>query len=270
MKLIFVMALGVMMVAGYAAAYAFDHSHSRWNELLKEHVVWINDGVASEVDYAGFKKDRDKLQAYLKGLSDVSKKEFDGWSKDRQLAFLINAYNGFTIEYILTKYPDIASIKELGSLFQSAWKRVFFTLLGEKRHLDWIEHEMIREPGVYDEPRIHAAVNCASIGCPALRDEAFVPDRLEAQMEDNMRRFLRDSSRNRYNPKTGRLEVSKVFDWFRVDFESGYKGIDSLAEFFSQYAELLADDPQHQQKIRNQEARISFLSYDWGLNDISS
>ena len=103
-------------------------------------------------------------------------------------------------------------------MFGSPWKEKFFTLLGREAHLDQIEHEMLRKPGVYDEPRVHYAVNCASIGCPMLREEAFVAARLEAQLEEQARRFLSDRTRNRFNPATGKLEVSEIFKWFKEDW----------------------------------------------------
>ncbi|MEE4359352.1 MAG: DUF547 domain-containing protein [Desulfococcaceae bacterium] len=248
--------------------YAFDHSHGIWDGLLKKYVKITAGGNASQADYAGFRKDQALLEKYQQELSAVSLPEFEKWTKDRQLAFLINAYNAFTIALILTKYPDIRSIKDTGSLFRSPWKKQFFRLLGEKRHLDWVEHEMIREPGVYDDPRIHTAVNCASVGCPALRSEAFVPEKLDTQLEDSMRNFLKDSSRNRY--RKGNLEVSKVFDWYREDFQKGYKGIHSLRAFFARYAHLLSTVPAEQEQIRQQKADIIFLDYDWSLNDVKS
>ena len=248
---------------------AFDHTHSRWNGLLAKHVRWISGGTASQVDYTGFKADNSLLEAYLNDLSAVFQTEFDAWGKDRQLAFLINAYNAFTIQLILTEYPEVDSIKDLGSFFTNPWKKKFFTLLDEKRHLDWVEHEKIRKPGIYDDPRIHSAVNCASIGCPALRNEAFVADELDSQLEDNMRRFLTDKSRNRYNPKTGNLEVSKVFDWYREDFQKGYLGINSLKEFFAGYADLLSNTSEGRERVRKGQAKIIFLRYDWNLNDAS-
>lgn len=247
----------------------FDHSHSVWDDLLKKHVVWINGGVASEVDYAGFQKDRGRLKTYLDDLSAVSSEEFQRWTKDRQLAFLINAYNAFTIELIMTEYPKLESIKDIGGLFSNPWKKEFFTLLGGKRNLDWIEHERIRQPGVYDDPRIHAGVNCASIGCPALRDEAFVGTRIDTQLEDQMKRFLGDQTRNRYNAEAGELRVSKIFDWFKKDFTSGYMGYDSRKEFFADYAEELADTPEGREKVKKGEYDLEFLDYDWGLNDLS-
>jgi hypothetical protein len=241
-------------------APAFDHQYSLWDRLLHQHVSWISKGTASQVDYAGLQKDRRMLNDYLQSLSAVSRSEFTGWSKPQQLAFLINAYNAFTVELILSKYPDLESIKDLGSFLSSPWKKEFFTLFGEPHHLDYIEHELIRALGVYNEPRIHFAVVCASIGCPALRDEAFTADKLNDQLEDSMRRFLGDRSRNRYDPNTGKLEVSKLFDWYGDDFGS-------LKSVLARYAELLADDPEQQQRIRNGTVEIEYLDYDWRLND---
>jgi len=192
--------------------------------------------------------------------------EFERWNKDQQLAFLINAYNAFTIDLILTEYPQVESIKDLGSFLQSPWKKRFFTLLGQERHLDELEHEMIRAKGVYDEPRIHVAVVCASIGCPALRDEAYVADRLDAQLEDSFKRFLSDRSRNRYNPQAGKLEVSKIFSWYKEDFDDGR--FSSLNDMFARYANLLADAPANRQHIQQGNVPIDYLDYDWALNDV--
>ena len=150
--------------------------------------ILIDDGKASQVRYAEFAKDRAQLKAYLDSLSKVTESEFAGWSKPEQMAFLINAYNAFTIEKILTRYPDIKSIWDFGKVFGNPFKDRFFTLLGKEATLDRIEHETLRKKGVYDEPRVHFAVNCASIGCPMLREEAYVAERLEAQLEEQARR----------------------------------------------------------------------------------
>src|SRR6185295_5475957 len=147
-----------------------------------------------------------------KALSGVSEKEFKGWAREEQMAFLINAYNAFTMEKVLTRYPDIRSIWDFGKVFGNPFKDEFFSLLGRKSSLDGIEHGLLRKKGAYDEPRIHFAVNCASVGCPMLREEAYVAERLEAQLEEQARRFLADRSRNRF--AGGRLEVSRIFDWY--------------------------------------------------------
>ena len=188
-------ALALTLVLASPVWAAVDHAYPQWDALLKKHVRWLPDGKQSRVDYAGFQSDRAALKQVLAGLSAVTPAEFGGFRKAQQMAFLINAYNAFTVELILTQYPKLKSIKDLGSFFRSPWKIEFFTLLGAQRHLDWIEHEQLRPR--YQTPLVHAAVNCASIGCPALRDEAFVADRLDAQLEDGMRRFMGDRTRNR-------------------------------------------------------------------------
>jgi hypothetical protein len=242
----------------------FDHGYAAWETLVKKHVRWLPDGKQSRVDYAGFQADRAALKQVLGTLSAVPKAEFDGWTKPQRMAFLINAYNAFTVELILTKYPDLKSIKDLGSFVQSPWKKKFFRLLGEERHLDWIEHEQLRP--LYAEPRVHAAVNCASIGCPALRDEAFTAAKLEAQLADGMQRFMADRTRNRV--RGGRLEVSAIFKWFREDFEQGHQGWSKLEDVFARYAVQLSDDAAEQAQLRAGTLPISHLDYDWSLNAV--
>jgi hypothetical protein len=262
---------GLLLVTSLAFAQ-FDHTHGAWTSLLRKHVVLLHEGKASQVRYAEFAKDRAALKSYLESLSKVTDAEFRAWSKPQQMAFLINAYNAYTVEKILTKYPDLKSIRDFGTVFGNPWKDKFFTLLGREAYLDWIEHEVLRAKGVYGEPRVHYAVNCASIGCPMLREEAYVADRLDAQLEQQAVRFLSDRSRNRYNDRTGQLEVSKIFDWFKDDWQSEYRGIGngepirSREQYFARYAKQLADSADAQAKIAGQKAGLVFLDYDWTLN----
>ena len=258
----YLIALLITLLPGFAFA-AFDHSHAQWDALTKKHVAWLPGGHASQVDYNGFQADRQALKSYLDGVSTVNQADYDGWSKSQKLAFLINAYNAFTVELILTGYPQVKSIKDLGSLVKSPWKKKFFTLLGKERGLDDIEQGMIRAPGSFDEARIHMAANCASIGCPALRDEAYVADKLDAQLENGVVRFLSDHSRNRFNPQSGRLEVSKIFDWYAKDFAARAGSVEA---WLAKYAETLVGDPKQQQLIRDKKAKLDFLDYDWKLN----
>lgn len=261
----YLLAMTLLLLAGMAQA--FDHKHAAWQDLLAKHVKPLAGGNASAVDYAALKNERPALQAYLANLAAVSEADYGKWSKPQRLVFLINAYNAWTVELILTKYPDLESIKDLGSVFQSPWKKKFFSLLGQERSLDDVEHGLIRAPGVFDDPRIHAAVVCASIGCPMLRAEAFVAERLETQLDDGMRRFLADTSRNRFDAASGRLLVSKIFDWYGKDFEKGHKGYDSLKATFARHAVQLAATPEAQAKVRSGDYRLEFLDYDWKLND---
>jgi len=263
----------VLLTLTALPALGFDHKHSEWDSLLQRHVAWQPGGHESKVDYAAIKQERPALRIYLARLSAVTPAEFAGWTREQRLAFLINAYNAFTVELILTRYPDLKSIRDFGTviheglMLNSPWKKSFFSLLGKEQTLDGVEHGMIRTPGAYDDPRVHMAVNCASIGCPALRPEAYTADKLDAQLDDQVARFLSDKTRNRYEPDRQVLEVSKIFDWYGKDFARGYRGIASLPDFFARYAAQLADRPQDQARVREHKAKIRFLGYDWTLND---
>ncbi len=264
----------VVLTLPIACAHAqFDHQHRTWDALLKKHVVLVNEGTASRVRYEGFVRDRAALKAYLDSLAEVTRAEFNTWTTAQRMAFLINAYNAFTIDKILTRYPDIHSIWDFGKLFGNPFKDEFFMLFGEPFSLDRIEHGMLRKPGAYDEPRVHFAVNCASVGCPMLREESYVGTRLDAQLEEQTRRFLSDRTRNRFDRAASRLEVSQIFKWYEVDWTSGYRGFASDAvplhsreQFFAAYADLLADTEQDRDLIRARKAPLAFLDYDWSLN----
>ncbi|MFP5306394.1 MAG: DUF547 domain-containing protein [Gammaproteobacteria bacterium] len=243
------------------AASAFDHGYADYGRLLSAHVRWTASGHASVVDYDGLQREHAQLRAALAQWSAVEQGTFDGWTRAQQMAFLINAYNGFTLELILTRYPDLKSIRDLGSLLRSPWKQPFFTLLGERRTLDWIEHDVLRPR--YRDARVHFAVNCASIGCPALRPEPYVAERLDGQLDDQTRRFLTDRTRNRYNAADGRLHLSQIFRWYEDDFDAGGRG---LQGWIAQHADLLADNDADRQKLRSGAVRVEHLSYDWALN----
>ena len=258
----------LLLLPASGFADPFDHEHATWNLLVKNNVHWDLNRTASQVNYAGFQNTHDFLQRYLSSLSSVTPAEFDAFSREQQLAFLINAYNAFTVELILTEYPDVSSIKDLGSFFSSPWKKKFFILLGESQSLDGIEHDLIRGSGRYNEPLIHFAVNCASIGCPALLDEAFVADKLDQQLLESTERFLKDRSRNRFDVKTGTLEVSSIFDWYEVDFTQGWRGYDSLDDFFRRHADWVAADTESAQALREGALQVEFLDYDWNLNSL--
>jgi hypothetical protein len=262
-----VVACALLMGVTTSAVGAFDPQHKAWTALLTKHVVLIDGGKASRLRYAAMATDRAALRAYLDALAQVSEQEFRSWPKSQQLAFLINAYNAGMIELVLTRYPKIKSVWDFGKLLNNPFKNRFIRLFGRDYSLDMIEHDTIRTKGAYDEPRIHFAVNCASIGCPMLREEAYVGERLDAQLEEQTRRFLSDKSRNRYNPATSSLEVSEIFKWYREDFENSHNRIRSREQFFAVHAAQLAEAPEHQKLVRERKADIRHLDYDWSLND---
>lgn len=238
--------------------------HDEWNTLLSRHVKPINQGHSSAIDYVSIQEERATLASYLKQLSLITPAEFDAWDKASQLALLINAYNAWTVELILTKYPEIDSIKDLGGLFSSPWDKSFIPLLGKTRSLNDIEHTLIRGSDSYNDPRIHFAVNCASIGCPALREEAYTGAKLELQLTEQTERFLADNSRN--YAKGDSLYLSSIFKWYGDDFAKGFAGANSVDEFLLLYPAALKLTPMQQTQAKKQQLDIKYLDYDWSLN----
>src|SRR5689334_9750643 len=159
MKKILFIIIYLCVFVSSAAQAQFDHNHTTWNALLKKHVVPINGGKASQLRYAGIAADGVAFNAYLSTLHKVTEAEFKSWNKNQQLAFLINAYNAHMVDKILQRYPNIKSVWDFGKVFGNPFKDKFFKLFGREFTLDNIEHDTIRAKGVYDDPRIHFAVN---------------------------------------------------------------------------------------------------------------
>lgn len=270
------LALILSIIVFPALAARFDHVI--WDGLLREHVYMTHQRQISRVNYSGFTLYYGQLQKYLSQISAVKESDFLDWHKSEQLAFLINAYNAFTVEMILRSYSSIASLRayapaniawksRLISMLINQRKLKFISLFGEILSLEDIEEGMIRKPGNYDEPRIHFALNRASIDCPALLDRAYNGIELEHQLEAATRAFLADRSRNRLNEEVYRLEVSKIFDWYSVDFERSWQGWTSLIDFFSYYRDSLANTPHANDLFSAGNLEIQFLEFDWMLNE---
>jgi hypothetical protein len=265
--------LAAVLLMNSAIARTFDHQHQMFTQVLSDIVKLSPNKKQTRVDYGLLFKQPEQLNQYLAGLSAVKKSDYDLWSSDEQLSFLINAYNGFTLQLINQNYVKFQngkadSIKDLGSFFSSPWKKAFFSLLDEKRSLDNVEHDMIRV--WFERPLIHAAVVCAAVSCPPLRNQAFVADKLEQQLDDQMRQFLVDDQRNTIDISDNRVRLSSIFKWYSEDFEKGQQGFNSLKDLIKEYQADMADDPQQLIWLQKQEFKIRYLAYDWRLNDIST
>lgn len=252
--------LGLLPAA--SAAPAYDPTHAAWSRLLTAHVQWNATGTTTTVDYEGFRRDASALDEYLRSLATVSEARFRQFGKAEREAFLINVYNAATVQLILTR-PGVGSIKELGGLVTTPWQKRFVNLLGGMRTLDEIEHDMLRGATDYSDPRVHFAVNCASIGCPALRPEAYVGARLHEQLEDQTRRFLGDRTRNRHDERSGVLWVSKIFDWYAADFEKHSGGVQA---FLAGYPGPLRLESTARDRLRSGLMPVQYREYDWRLN----
>lgn len=238
-----------------SAPLAFDHSHAKFDVLLADFTTQ-KDGQ-TWVDYLGLKaRGRSELHGYLRALSAVTKADYETFSADQRLAFLINAYNAFTLEWILIHHP-VKSIKDTGSLLSSPWKKVFpgHKLLGSKFTLDSIEHERIRVE--FKEPRIHFAVNCASIGCPSLQPKAYTGSGLQAELAQAELAFFKNPGKFFVKNKTAHL--SAILDWYGEDFENVFGSVEAYVVERAKFYGVAGDLP-------SQNIDIEFLDYDWKLN----
>lgn len=267
MKIKYLLSL-CLILSFYSKAQAEDNQdlHLLWDQILAQHVVTIAGGHATQFNYQALAQQPERLERYLNSLSAVSHKRFKQWHKNKQLAFLLNAYNAFTVKWIIKHYP-VDSIRDTGGFFSSPWSKTFISLLGQTVSLDTIEHEWIRGNGQFNEPRIHFAVNCASVGCPALREQSYRAVQLNQQLEAQTVRFMSDSSRNYAKGKT--LYLSSIFDWYDKDFEQGWQGVNSLYQFALKYKNELALNQTQIKQIKDESISLDFLKYDWSLNDVS-
>lgn len=245
MKLLF---LTILALAFAAPARAFDHGHAAWTRILAARVK------GNTFDYAGLKPQRAPLDAYLSQLAAVPAAEFKGWNEKQRLAFLINLYNAATIRLVLDHQP-VKSIKDIGGA-KGPWKQPVVKALGKTHTLDEVEHQLIR--GNFAEPRIHFAVNCASVGCPPLAATAYTADQLDRQLDAATRRFLADRSQNRVDAKRNELLLSPLFDWFRDDFA---KKSGSPEKFVAPYFPATERD-----LIASGRLKTRHGEYDWKLN----
>jgi hypothetical protein len=234
-------ALSLVPLSG-AAADAVDNS--LFGELLATHLR------AGGVDYSGFKAEEQKLDFYLSILEKTDPESLD---RNEQFAFYINAYNAWTIKLVLTRYPGVKSIKDIGSLFQSPWKKKIVRLNGKTFSLDEIEHQILRPR--FKDPRVHFAINCASKGCPPLLSEPYRGATLDAQLHKVTHDFLNAPENYRLEGDT--FWVSSLFKWFSEDFG------DDVVGFYRTYAEGTLKTLLEE---RHGRLKLKYLDYDWSLN----
>jgi len=220
-------------------------THEIWDELVREHVT--QNGV---VNYKGIMRDSVQFNAYLNLLSSHHPNEAH-WTRDERLAYWINAYNAFTVKLVLDYYPveSIKDIKKGIPLVNSVWDIKFIKIGGETYDLNNIEHGILRKE--FYEPRIHFAINCASVSCPQLRNEAFSATKIESQLKAQTLYFLSDPGKNQLS--VDQVKISKLFSWFKGDFTNN----GSLIDFLNDHGPVRI----------NQNATINYLNYDWNLNE---
>lgn len=217
------------------------NEHQLWSKLLQKHV-----SENGNVNYAGFKKDRKDLLAYIETLQlsyEELVQENDG-TRTELLAYWINTYNALTIDLIVRNYP-LNSIKDI----EDPWDQRFWKFGNKWFNLNDIEHQILRK---MNEPRIHFAIVCASESCPKLQNKAFTGDQIDTQLADATKEFLSDNTKNQLSENS--IKLSRIFKWFGNDFKSKDS---NLIDFLNQYSDVTISDT----------AKKSYLGYNWNLND---
>lgn len=225
--------------------------HARFDALLKAHV----NPETGMVDYDAFKASEEELDAYLTQV--IATADLEPLSEEEAFAFYVNAYNAYTIKLILERYPKLKSIRD----YKEPWKQERWEVAGETLSLDQIEHTKLRP--VYKDPRIHFAVNCASIGCPPLRAEAYTGEALESQLEAATKHTL--SSSKYVEVKKGKLYLTQLLEWYGGDFTNPeFKGHEeSVAQYVAKYA---GEDVAALVGEKGAKTSVVFKDYDWKLN----
>ena len=238
--------LGAILLTGAAVAAAAQGGvdDRLYAELLQRHVH------RGQVDYAGLKRQEEKLDRYLAVLEKVDSRTL---GRAQRFAFYINAYNAWTLKLVLTGYPGVTSIKQLGSLFRSPWKKKICRLDGKVMSLDDIEHGILRPR--FADPRVHFAVVCAARSCPPLQSVPYRGAVLDAQLDAAARAFINDPRANRF--EGGVLYVSRIFKWYAGDFGNDPAG------FVARYA---GGELKRRLERAPRPVRIAYLEYDWRLN----
>jgi hypothetical protein len=228
--------------------------HSEWNDFLGRNVKAGRDGI-NRIAYGKVSAaDRKALDAYVAKLSGIRITKFP---RAEQRAYWINLYNATTVKVVLDHYPveSITKINISPGLFaKGPWKKKLLTIEGEGVSLDDIEHRILRP--IWQDPRTHYSVNCASIGCPNLAARAYTAGNMEELLDRGAHDYVNHPRGARI--EKGRLVVSSIYAWFKADFGDGDAGV---IEHLEKYAE-----PALAKKL-GPVKRIDDDEYDWALND---
>ncbi|MBZ9787096.1 DUF547 domain-containing protein [Psychroflexus sp. CAK57W] len=217
------------------------HQHQQWNQLLETYV-----DADGNVNYKAFKQNEKRLDAYLSLLNENPPDK--SWTQAQKKAYLINAYNAYTVKLIIDNYP-LESIRDIGGFFSNPFSTEFAKIGRKAYSLDDIEKGMLLKMG---DPRVHFAVNCASESCPKLADEAYVASKLDEQLNAAARSFV-NSNKNKLSRTD--VELSKIFKWYASDFETDGN---SVIKFINSYSD----------ENISENASVSYLSYSWKLNEM--
>jgi hypothetical protein len=246
--------------------------YSEFAETLK-----INVDDVGMVNYRKLKAEPQKLRAFVIELENLDRKDFDKWSDNEKIAFWLNAYNALTLKVIIDNYPIKSSffrsrIYPKNSIRQIAgvWDKIKFRVMGQNLTLGHIEHKILRMK--FDEPRIHMAMVCAAFGCPPLRNEPYIGDKLQEQLDDQARRFLTNPEKFKIASADSRIYLSPIFKWFAADFIKKHGPENSIGRHNKEESAVLNFIASYLDKVRKDyvlagKFKIKYLKYDWSLNE---
>ncbi|MBC6424530.1 MAG: DUF547 domain-containing protein [Hormoscilla sp. SP12CHS1] len=238
---------------------AAEFTYGDYAAVLK---TYVNENA--RVDYNNLQANCQQLDAFNASLANVDRSTYAAWSEGQQIAFWINAYNAFTLQSIIDQIPIKKSIRDIPGV----WRFRKFAIAGELKTLDNIEHQILRSQ--FNEPRIHVALVCAAVSCPPLRREPYRGDRLDAQLDDQTRKFLASPHGLRISRAEGRVYLSSIFKWFGKDWIETYgvegkftgsKSERAVLNFISQYL-----DEVDREYLVEGNYKLKYLRYDWSLN----
>jgi len=221
--------------------------HSAFTAILSRHV-----DENGWVDYDGLQRDVEPLDAYIESVAQA---RFDELGRSEKLALLINAYNAFTLKLILEHYP-VESIQDIPS--SQRWDDVRWKVGGYTWSLTQIENEQIRPK--FREPRIHFALVCAAVGCPPLRNEAYVAGRLEEQLRDQSQYVHRHKTWFQFDAERGVVRLTRLYLWYGGDFEQVDGTVLNYVARFTPELQRYLESGNHS------DPQIDWLEYDWSLN----
>lgn len=227
-------------------------SHDKWQTILDKYLA---DDTDDGVNLFAYGKVSDLDKALLKEyLSELTAQDPRALNKDEQMAYWINLYNALTIDVVLDEYPvsSIRKIRFLTSPF-GPWDKSLVEIDGEDLTLNDIEHRILRP--IWQDPRIHFAVNCASIGCPNLQGTVFTAANLESLLDKGAVEFINHG--RGVGGGDGKLKLSSIFDWYGDDFGSD---VSEIVEYLGDFM-----DEDRQSLLTDYES-VSY-DYDWSLNE---
>jgi hypothetical protein len=203
--------LALFALAGEPAA-AFDAGG--YGRILEAHTQEVSDTAGVRVDYEALRGSSD-WRSVVAGLSASDPNALT--TRSERLAFWINAYNVLAIDLVTRHWP-VASIRDIGSFLRPVWKHEAGRIGGRAYSLDEIEHQILRPLG---EPRIHAAIVCASVSCPSLARTPYRAAELDAQLDASLGRWLANPHKgSRLDAAAGVVRLSAILQWFADDFDA--------------------------------------------------